>query len=63
MGIGYIPVSEIEAWCRINAIDDPALLTNRVQTMDRIYVDWAREKQDKEKTERDRPKLILPNEP
>ena len=49
-----ISLSEIEAYCRLNHIEDRSDLTQYIQIMDGAYIDHARKKTEQESKKRGR---------
>jgi hypothetical protein len=60
MGASAIPIPVIESWARVHDVEDIAGLVDKIVAMDAEYLNWAQEKQERQKTEQERPKLIMP---
>lgn len=58
MAVGFIPLSEVLAYCALHEVDDPVELAAKVRACDVVWVGWMSDeaKRDRNQRQHERPR-------
>jgi hypothetical protein len=54
MSVGFIPMSEVVAWCALNDCEHPVALARKVRAADVVWVKWKNDEAKRDRDQRQR---------